>query len=104
MYYKNIKYKEVQYKENEDWQKVKYSLNLEFPNVPYLIDEKSNLRMTESSAIGKYLAKRYNIGYNTDKNNKESQIEGVVHDILIRFFRLCYNKDFEKVKIEYIKS
>lgn len=53
---------------------------------------------------GKYIAKRYNIGFNVDKNNKELMIEGVVHDILISFFRLCYDPDFEKKKDGYIKS
>ena len=53
---------------------------------------------------GKYLSKKYNIGFNVDKNNSELQVEGVVHDILTRFFRLCYDPDFEKKKDEYLKS
>lgn len=68
------------------------------------LQKKRSIRMTESYAIGKYLAKRLNIGYSMDKHNRELEIEGVVHDILYRFFRLCYNPDFEKDKIKYLES
>ena len=31
-------------------------------------------------------------------------IEGVIHDILMKFFYLCFDSDFDKKKDEYIKS
>eukprot|EP00730_Choanoeca_flexa_P012380 TRINITY_DN4114_c0_g1_i1.p1 TRINITY_DN4114_c0_g1~~TRINITY_DN4114_c0_g1_i1.p1 ORF type:complete len:231 (+),score=64.25 TRINITY_DN4114_c0_g1_i1:66-758(+) len=42
----------------EEWLKDKYQLNLDFPNLPYLIDEKKNVRMTQSLAIMAYIAKQ----------------------------------------------
>lgn len=55
LYYKGVSYKEKMYEKDDEWQKDKYNLNLEFPNVPYLFDEKKNIRMTESYGIGMYL-------------------------------------------------
>ena len=52
LYYKGVNYTEKMYVENDEWGKDKYNLNLDFPNLPYLIDEKKNVRMTESYAIG----------------------------------------------------
>eukprot|EP01084_Bolivina_argentea_P041357 76297_1 len=104
LYYKNIKFNNKVYVGQDDWQKDKYNIGLDFPNIPYLIDKKNDVMMTESYAIGKYLAKKYKIGYSANENFKELEIEGVIHDILITFFRLCYNTDFEKEKIVYLKS
>ena len=40
LYYKNVNYTEKMYETEDEWQKDKYNLNLLFPNLPYLIDEK----------------------------------------------------------------
>ena len=54
LYYKGVNYKEKMYDKEEEWQKDKYNLNLDFPNLPYLFDTKKDIRMTESYAIGMY--------------------------------------------------
>ena len=41
----------------ESWTKVKYNLDLEFPNLPYLID--GSLKFTESVAIIRYICNKY---------------------------------------------
>lgn len=40
-----------------DWVKVKHSLDLDFPNLPYLID--GNLRITQSKAILRYIGRKF---------------------------------------------
>ena len=50
--YKNISYNEKMYQKDDEWQKDKYNLDLEFPNLPYLLDDKKNIKMTESYSIG----------------------------------------------------
>ncbi|CAG7830666.1 unnamed protein product, partial [Allacma fusca] len=42
---------------NDDWLQVKFSLGLDFPNIPYWIDDK--VKLTESRAVFRYLARTY---------------------------------------------
>eukprot|EP01147_Barroeca_monosierra_P006811 gene6811-385_t len=39
-----------------EWKDDKFSLGLDFPNLPYLIDEKTGVKLTQSMAILRYLA------------------------------------------------
>lgn len=50
------------------WTKAKFNLDLDFPNLPYLIDNKTGLRLTASKSIYRYLAKQFAIGVQDDGN------------------------------------
>ena len=43
-----------------EWFSSQADLDLDFPNLPYLIDEESGIRMTDPNAIATYLATAYN--------------------------------------------
>ena len=47
--------------EDKDWQHIRSTLAMPFPNLPYLIDtsESDPIRLTQSNAILRYLARRY---------------------------------------------
>jgi hypothetical protein len=61
LHYSKIPYIEKTYLSYDEWfDKDKYNLNLALPNLPYLIDGRSNdirgeFSLTESSAIEKYI-------------------------------------------------
>ena len=64
MVYLGIDYDEHQYEQGDgpqydhsQWHSVKYTLGLDFTNLPYLID--GEYRITETNAIMKYLASKY---------------------------------------------
>lgn len=42
----------------ESWNSVKHSLGLDFPNLPYLIDETEDVRITQSNAIISYIGRK----------------------------------------------
>lgn len=48
--------------EDKDWERVRSTLGMPFPNLPYLIDtsESNSIELTQSNAILRYLARRYN--------------------------------------------
>jgi len=55
--YLGIELDEKRYKSYDEWMADKFSLGLDFPNVPYLVD--GDLKITESRAIVKYVARKY---------------------------------------------
>jgi len=89
----------------EDWLRVKFSLHLDFPNLPYLIDHKHNLRITESHAIYRYLARELGIGATCSKGAaKEEMIGDSLKDLVGKWGGLVYSPDFEKEKEEFVKN
>jgi glutathione S-transferase len=76
-----------------EWLAEKFTLGLDFPNVPYWIDDK--IKLTESAAILKYVAKTR--GPETVPDNAEDQavadmIEGVAGDVQLALVNVAYSK------------
>ena len=67
----------------ESWLQVKPNLGLDFPNLPYLLD--GDVKITESSAMIRYIANKYGDQSFSGKNAKDKAIVdmmyGVVSDI-----------------------
>lgn len=58
-----------QEQENEDWAQVRSTLEMPFPNLPYLIDETEStpIQLSQSNAILRYLARRYDFYGNSEQ-------------------------------------
>jgi glutathione S-transferase len=57
--------------ENEEWEVVRSTLDMPFPNLPYLIDTSGSSRicLSQSNAILRYLARRFNF-YDGSKSDR----------------------------------
>ena len=88
--YLGVPYTAVDYEQGDgpefsrdSWMKVKHSVGLDFPNLPYLFD--GDLKITESSAMMRYIAGKYGPDGFSGKDAKEKAIVdmifGVVADI-----------------------
>ncbi|XP_064487531.1 glutathione S-transferase Mu 1-like [Ornithodoros turicata] len=83
----------------DDWLKEKFTLGLDFPNIPYLID--GDVRLTQSLAILRYLARKYGLMPQSDDDwLRASVIEQQVNDMLWENVRLCYDPSYDNDKKE----
>jgi len=87
-----------------EWMDEKYKLGLDFPNLPYYID--GDVKITQSAAILKYIARKHNLIANKTEDEiiKSDMLENEAADLRMNFSRICYNPDFEKVKVDFIEK
>lgn len=87
------------------WLKVKFTLGLDFPNLPYFIDNKTGLKITQSSAILRYVAKIFNVGASDPSESAyEDMVYEAVSDFGAPFGSLVYSPNFETQKEDFIKG
>ena len=103
--YRDIEWKDTVYTQGNhkdpfdrsSWYNKKYNLNFDFPNLPYLIDNKNGLRLTESRAIYQYLARQLNIGCFEDPlQAKQEMLASVVYEMYNLNMDLTYGFTNEK--------
>ncbi|CAL8130032.1 unnamed protein product [Orchesella dallaii] len=97
------------------WFEDRKKLNLEFPNLPYLID--GDFKVTESRAILKYLARTRKpdlLGNGLEVQTRLDTVENFVYDLwIINFVEMLYGyteerhqkyKELEPLKLAYLSS
>ncbi|XP_046646752.1 glutathione S-transferase Mu 3-like [Daphnia pulicaria] len=85
------------------WFDVKYSLGLDFPNLPYYVD--GDVKLTQSNAILRYIAGKHNlIGTNEKEKIRVDLMENEIGDFRDGWVRLCYSPNFDELKGDYISG
>ncbi|CAG9314995.1 unnamed protein product [Blepharisma stoltei] len=77
-----------------EWINVKETLGMEFPNLPYFIDE--NIKLSETLAIYEYICAKYNpsyLGNTIVEKAYVSMITGVLRDLNSQVSNACYPKE-----------
>uniref|UniRef100_A0A2J8UMF4 Glutathione S-transferase n=1 Tax=Pongo abelii TaxID=9601 RepID=A0A2J8UMF4_PONAB len=89
--------------DRSQWLDVKFKLDLDFPNLPYLLDGKN--KITQSNAILRYIARKHNMcGETEEEKIRVDIIENQVMDFRTQLIRLCYSSDHEKLKPQYLEE
>uniref|UniRef100_A0A8C2RKZ5 Glutathione S-transferase n=1 Tax=Capra hircus TaxID=9925 RepID=A0A8C2RKZ5_CAPHI len=89
--------------DKSQWLDVKFKLDLDFPNLPYLMDGKN--RLTQSNAILRYIARKHNMCGDTEEERIRVDImENQIMDFRMQLAQLCYNPDHEKLKPRYLEQ
>jgi len=88
----------------EEWFNEKYSLGLQFPNLPYYFD--GDLKLTGSLSIMRHIARKHKLGVSLSEEQQcdLEMVEAHVYDLFWSgLVGLCYGKgDYESLKIEYV--
>ncbi len=82
----------------DQWLKQKFSLGLDFPNLPYLID--SPLKITESLAIMRYICHKFEpklLGTTLEEWAYVDMLAGVLYDLIQAKGDIMYSPDPTKV-------
>lgn len=95
---------ELKVQNGELWQSEKPTIDLDFPNLPYLVD--GDVKISESFAIMKYLARKSKVLMpQTDKEILACDIaEGAISDMRMGFFMLIFKPNFETEKVKYAEE
>ncbi|XP_063673813.1 glutathione S-transferase-like [Bolinopsis microptera] len=87
------------------WQAEKFTLGLDLPNLPYLID--GDIKVTQSVAVIRYLGRKFGLVPGDDEKDivKCEMIEQEAVDLRSAFQKLCLDKEgFEEKKPAYLDS
>eukprot|EP00826_Nyctotherus_ovalis_P049918 TRINITY_DN6068_c0_g4_i1.p1 TRINITY_DN6068_c0_g4~~TRINITY_DN6068_c0_g4_i1.p1 ORF type:complete len:251 (-),score=40.02 TRINITY_DN6068_c0_g4_i1:189-878(-) len=108
MWHLGLHYKEVLYSRKDgpdfdpvEWTSNKYTLGLDFPNIPYLID--GSFKLTECFAIMRYLCRKFEpklLGANLEEQTTINMLEGFLYDFYNDKKILMFTKDLAQVPPE----
>nr|CDS21012.1 glutathione S transferase Mu 1 [Echinococcus granulosus] len=85
------------------WLSEKFSLGLDFPNLPYYID--GDFKLTQSGAILEYIADRHGMIPNCKKRRAVlHMLQCEVFDLQMSFGDVCYSADWEKLKPGFMET
>ena len=101
--YLQVQYTEKRYKDPAEWfERDKVGLELDYPNLPYLIE--GTAKLTETFTIMKYLCLKHNradlTGRTADDALRLSTVQGVLTDLINDTYSLCCDEEFRKIKDE----
>ncbi|XP_006899385.1 PREDICTED: glutathione S-transferase Mu 2 isoform X1 [Elephantulus edwardii] len=89
--------------DRSQWLKEKFKLGLDFPNLPYLVDGAH--KITQSNAILRYLARKYNLcGVTEEEKIREDIVINQATDTSMYLAHVCYSPDYEKLKPQYLQE
>lgn len=101
--YLNIDFEDVCFQDADSWFSKKFEMGLDFPNIPYYIDDE--VKLTQTFAILRHLARKHNMDGKTEKELIDiSLMEEMARDLAMGFARVAYNENCETLKPDYIKT
>jgi len=90
--YEDVHYVQGDDFSREEWLSVKFTLGLDFPNLPYWI-EPSGFKITESGAIIRHIARKHDLlGKTPEEKTLAEQMAGVIEASRGALTRFCYSQ------------
>lgn len=86
-----------------DWLKDKFSLGLDFPNLPYYID--GDVKLSQSLVIMRYIARKHNLAAKNELDLLRVEVlEAQVRDYHMDMGRIAYNPQFKTLWPAYLEG
>lgn len=113
LHYCEINFNDKRYKvgppphyDKNEWNSVKNEVDLDIPNLPYLIDDENGVKLTQMHAILYYLGEKYQLqGRTAIARSTEIQILEGLRDWIYEFFDVTYcNAPWIKFDIEPVHN
>lgn len=84
------------------WLQDKFSLGLDFPNLPYLID--GDVKISQSNTIIRYIARKHGLLGKTDEEQLRADLlESEINDFRREYVGMCYSRNFDDLKGPYLE-
>jgi len=110
LHYKEVEFEDKMYTQGdapdfsrEEWMKEKFTLGLDWPNLPYYIDGETKL--TETSAIISYLGRKHNLCGSTEeariRNDMTYSVSMANRNDCVRIF---YNPKFDELVKPFLET
>jgi len=89
--------------DRSEWNNEKFNLGLPLPNLPYYID--GDIKITQSLAIMRHIARTNNlVGKTEEEQVRADMAEQQLVDFRSAFVPMCYNPNFETLKVDYLAN
>jgi len=89
--------------DRSEWLNDKFSLGLDFPNLPYYLD--GEVKLTQSLAILRHVARQTKLeGQTEDEKLRVELVEQQLVDMNMSLVRICYDPNFDTLKVDYLKN
>nr|AIR95627.1 GST m4 [Tetranychus cinnabarinus] len=84
--------------DKSDWLNEKNNLGLDYPNLPYYLD--GDLKITQTLAILRYLARKHDLGPKDEQETiRSDMVEQGAYEVLLALFRAWYAFSDEQFKL-----
>lgn len=108
--YAGVEYEDKLYKcsppptfDRSEWLNEKFTLDLDFPNLPYYID--GDVKITQSPVIIRHLARKHGLAGKTEADQLRADLlHTQIYDYHMDYARTVYNPDFADLKEAYVKG
>ena len=91
--------------EEKDWEKARSTLNMPFPNLPYLIDNSKStpIELTQSNTILRYLARRFDLYGDSELERSEIDLlQDEAYDFRNEIIKTAYTLGGEYLSLIHI--
>jgi len=102
--YTGTEYDDKRYSDPSEWfDSDKLSLGLDFPNLPYYLD--GDIKLSQSLAIIRHIARKTKLdGQSEEEKTRVELVEQQLVDMNTALVRICYDPNFETLKVDYLKN
>ena len=103
LHYAGVEYQDDAYGPDLSWDEHKFKLGLDFPNLPYYIDDE--VKLSQSGAILRHIGRKNGLyGKNASENATIDMLIETATDFKLGLAKIAYNPDFVRLLTFYQKN